>query len=69
MLLQGLVPQARSVLFGHAGFWIEKGLLGLPGGIVYLVRKSSYDGPVSREDLERLKDEIGDLPSPKEQPT
>lgn len=55
VLLAGLVPQARSVLFGHAGFWIEKGLLGLPGGIIYLLRKSSYDGPVTAEDLGRLK--------------
>jgi len=58
MLLEGLVPQARSVLFGHAGFWIEKGLLGLPGGIIYLLRKSSYDGPVTREDLERLERDL-----------
>lgn len=55
MLLEGLVPQARSVLFGHAGFWIEKGVLGLPGGIVYLLRKSSYDGAVKAEDLVRIK--------------
>jgi uncharacterized membrane protein YbhN (UPF0104 family) len=55
MLLAGLVPQARSVLFGHAGFWIEKGLLGLPGGIIYLLRKSSYDGAVTAEDLGRLR--------------
>jgi hypothetical protein len=54
-LLAGLVPQARSVLFGHAGFWIEKGLLGLPGGIIYLLRKSSYDGAVTAEDLGRLR--------------
>jgi len=57
MLLEGLVPQTRSVLFGHAGFWIEKGLLGLPGGVVYLLRKSSYDGSVTRADLERVKAE------------
>jgi uncharacterized membrane protein YbhN (UPF0104 family) len=57
MLLEGLVPQTRSVLFGHAGFWIEKGLLGLPGGLVYLLRKSSYDGSVTRADLERVKAE------------
>jgi len=55
MLLEGLVPQARSVLFGHAGFWIEKGVLGLPGGIVYLLRRSSYDGAVRAEDLARIK--------------
>jgi uncharacterized membrane protein YbhN (UPF0104 family) len=55
MLLEGLVPQARSVLFGHAGFWIEKGVLGLPGGIVYLLRRSSYDGAVKAEDLARIK--------------
>ena len=59
LLLEGLVPQTRSVLFGHAGFWIEKGLLGLPGGVIYLLRKSSYDGPVTREDLERLRREVG----------
>jgi len=57
-LLMGFVQPARSVLFGHAGFWIEKGLLGLPGGLIYLVRRSSYDGPVTRADLDRLRAEV-----------
>jgi len=62
MLLEGLVPQYRSVLFGHAGFWIEKGVLGLPGGLIYLLRKSSYDGPVTRADLVRLQQEAAQDP-------
>ena len=60
LLLEGLVPQTRSVLFGHAGFWVEKGLLGLPGGVIYLLRKSSYDGPVTSADLERLRRSVAE---------
>ncbi len=56
-LLEGAVPATRSFLFGHLGFWIEKGLLGLPGGLVYALRKGEYDGPITREDLERLQAE------------
>ncbi len=56
-LLAGLVPEARSFLFGHLGFWIEKGLLGLPGGVIYAMRREEYDGPITREDLERVRAE------------
>ncbi len=59
-LLAGLVPDARSFLFGHIGFWIEKGLLGLPGGVIYALRKEEYQGPVTREDLERLQAELAE---------
>ena len=55
-LLAGQVPQVRAFLFGNLGFWIEKGLLGLPGGVIYALRRSEYDGPITREDLDRLVD-------------
>jgi uncharacterized membrane protein YbhN (UPF0104 family) len=58
-LLEGMVAPTRSFLFGHLGFWIEKGLLGLPGGIIYAMRRSEYDGPITRADLERVQAEAG----------
>lgn len=61
-LLAGLVPDARSFLFGHIGFWIEKGLLGLPGGVIYALRKGEYEGPVTRVDLDRLQAELAQTP-------
>lgn len=59
-LLKGMVPSTRAFLFGHIGFWIEKGLLGIPGGIIYALRKEAWTGPVTREDLDRLQNEVGD---------
>ena len=61
-LLDGLVAPTRSFLFGHLGFWIEKGLLGLPGGLVYALRKGEYDGPITRADLERVQAEAASTP-------
>ncbi len=56
-LLEGFVRPTQAFLFGHLGFWIEKGLLGLPGGLIYAMRKAEYDGPITREDLERVRNE------------
>lgn len=58
-LLAEFVAPTRSFLFGHLGFWIEKGLLGLPGGAIYAMRREEYDGPITREDLERVRAEAG----------
>jgi len=58
-LLADFVSPARSFLFGHLGFWIEKGLLGLPGGVIYAMRRDEYDGPITRADLERVRAEAG----------
>jgi glycosyltransferase 2 family protein len=56
-LLEGMVPSTRAFLFGHIGFWIEKGLLGIPGGVIYALRKEAWTGPVTKADLEKLSAE------------
>jgi uncharacterized membrane protein YbhN (UPF0104 family) len=63
-LLQGMVPSTRAFLFGHIGFWIEKGLLGLPGGVIYALRKEAWSGPVTRADLDRLEAELAAAADP-----
>jgi uncharacterized membrane protein YbhN (UPF0104 family) len=55
-LLGGRVPTAKAFLIGHVGFWIEKLLLSFQGGIFLLWAPKSYQR-VTREDLERLKEE------------
>jgi uncharacterized membrane protein YbhN (UPF0104 family) len=55
-LLGGRVPTAKAFLIGHVGFWIEKLLLSFQGGIFLLWAPKSYQR-VTREDLERLKQE------------
>jgi len=55
-LLGGRVPAAKAFLIGHVGFWIEKLLLSFQGGIFLLWAPKSYQR-VTREDLERLKEE------------
>jgi uncharacterized membrane protein YbhN (UPF0104 family) len=55
-LLGGKIPTAKAFLIGHVGFWIEKLLLSFQGGIFLIWAPKSYQR-VSREDLERLKEE------------
>ncbi|MCC6847134.1 MAG: flippase-like domain-containing protein [Deltaproteobacteria bacterium] len=55
-LLGGRIPTAKAFLIGHVGFWIEKLLLSFQGGIFLLRAPKSYQR-VTREDLERLKEE------------
>ncbi len=55
-LLGGRVPTAKAFLIGHVGFWIEKLLLSFQGGIFLVWAPKSYQR-VTREDLERLKEE------------
>lgn len=55
-LLGGKIPTAKAFLIGHVGFWIEKLLLSFQGGIFLLWAPKSYQR-VTREDLERLKEE------------
>ena len=63
-LLQGMVAPTRAFLFGHIGFWIEKGLLGVPGGVIYALRKEAWSGPVTRADLDRLANEVATAAEP-----
>jgi uncharacterized membrane protein YbhN (UPF0104 family) len=55
-LLGGHVPAAKAFLIGHIGFWIEKLLLSFQGGIFLIWAPQSYQR-VTREDLERLREE------------
>jgi uncharacterized membrane protein YbhN (UPF0104 family) len=55
-LLGGRIPTAKAFLIGHVGFWIEKLLLSFQGGVFLLWAPKSYQR-VTREDLERLKEE------------
>jgi len=55
-LLGGRIPTAKAFLIGHVGFWIEKLLLSFQGGIFLVWAPKSYQR-VTREDLERLKEE------------
>jgi glycosyltransferase 2 family protein len=55
-MLGGHVPAAKAFLIGHIGFWIEKLLLSFQGGIFLIWAPKSYQR-VTREDLERLKQE------------
>ncbi len=55
-MLGGRIPTAKAFLIGHIGFWIEKLLLSFQGGIFLIWAPKSYQR-VTREDLERLKEE------------
>jgi uncharacterized membrane protein YbhN (UPF0104 family) len=55
-LLGGHISTAKAFLIGHVGFWIEKLLLSFQGGIFLIWAPKSYQR-VTREDLERLKEE------------
>ena len=41
-LLGDQVRAETAVLVGHLGFWIEKAILGLPGALIYLIRRDEY---------------------------
>jgi len=55
-LLGGRIPTAKAFLIGHVGFWIEKLLLSFQGGVFLVWAPKSYQR-VTREDLERLREE------------
>jgi uncharacterized membrane protein YbhN (UPF0104 family) len=57
-MLGGKIPTAKAFLIGHIGFWIEKLLLSFQGGIFLIWAPKSYQR-VTREDLEKLKEETG----------
>jgi uncharacterized membrane protein YbhN (UPF0104 family) len=41
-LLGDQVRAETAFLVGHLGFWIEKAILGLPGALIYLLRRDEY---------------------------
>ena len=41
-LLGASVRSETAFLVGHLGFWIEKAILGLPGGLIYMLRRDEY---------------------------
>ena len=43
-LLGDHVRAESAFLVGHLGFWIEKAILGLPGALIYMVRRDEYRG-------------------------
>jgi uncharacterized membrane protein YbhN (UPF0104 family) len=55
-MLGGHMPAAKAFLIGHIGFWIEKLFLSFQGGIFLIWAPKSYQR-VTREDLDRLKEE------------
>jgi uncharacterized membrane protein YbhN (UPF0104 family) len=63
-LLGGRIPTAKAFLIGHVGFWIEKLLLSFQGGIFLVWAPKSYQR-VTREDLERLKEETARTQQPR----
>jgi uncharacterized membrane protein YbhN (UPF0104 family) len=56
-LLEGRVLPAQAFFIGNLGFWIEKGPLSIPGGIILWLRKDPTLKGVTREDLERVRSE------------
>ena len=54
-LLKDFVMPAQAFLFGHIGFWIEKLVLSVPGGLIYLLRPSVYQKNVTAADLAALE--------------
>jgi hypothetical protein len=56
-LLEGRVLPAQAFFIGNLGFWIEKGPLSIPGGIILWLRKDQTLKGVTREDLERVRSE------------
>jgi uncharacterized membrane protein YbhN (UPF0104 family) len=41
-LLGDQLRPESAFLVGHLGFWIEKAILGLPGALIYLLRRDEY---------------------------
>jgi len=48
---------AKAFLIGNLGFWIEKVPLSIPGGLILLFRRDPTLRAVTREDLERVRNE------------
>ena len=53
-LLGSKAGAVKAFLIGHLGFWIEKLPLSIPGGVLLLMQREPVH-PVTRADLERLK--------------
>jgi len=41
-LLGSQLRNESAFLVGHLGFWIEKAILGMPGALIYLMRRDEY---------------------------
>src|SRR5262249_4521635 len=55
-LLGSQAGAAKAFLTGNPGFWIEKVPLSIPGGLL-LLRRDVPTGPITREDLARVRRE------------
>lgn len=51
-LLAGQVAASQAFLFGHIGFWIEKVVLSVPGGMIYIMRPQRFAGKLTKEHLD-----------------
>jgi uncharacterized membrane protein YbhN (UPF0104 family) len=58
-LLGAQAGAAKAFLIGNLGFWIEKLPLSIPGGILLLLRKDGPTGPITKDDLERMRRGVG----------
>ena len=54
-LLGAKAGAAKAFLIGNLCFWIEKVPLSVPGGLVLLFRRDPALHPITREDLERVR--------------
>lgn len=43
-LLGDQVRAESAFLVGHLGFWVEKAILGMPGALIYMLRRDEYRG-------------------------
>ena len=48
-LLGSQLRNESAFLVGHLGFWIEKAVLGLPGALIYLLRRDEYRGVMAEK--------------------
>ncbi len=56
-LLGSKAGAVKAFLIGNLGFWIEKVPLSIPGGIILLMRRDPTLRAVTREDLDRVREE------------
>jgi uncharacterized membrane protein YbhN (UPF0104 family) len=56
-LLGSKAGAAKAFLIGNLGFWIEKLPLSIPGGLILLLRRDPTLRSVTREDLERVRNQ------------
>ncbi len=56
-LLGSKAGAAKAFLIGNLGFWIEKVPLSVPGGLILLLRRDPSLHAVTREDLQRVRQE------------